>query len=194
MAQEIWKLLSGNDPDLVIRTEIDYFQTHFVGEPMSNWKPPPVRIQGKSKRLRDFVSWMNSAPVLSLKAKDCLDALIGPHCQLFPLIELRRKQYYAVNVTTLVDCLDTAKSEILYASDEPGHILAIDCYVFKPGPGPSPIFKLPQYDGAVFVTRPFVDAVIAGGLRGAVFADPTRNELEKLVRGEPLNVVPGVLE
>ena len=51
-----------------------------------------------------------------------------------------------------------------------------------------------QYEGAVFVTRPFVDAVIAGGLRGAVFADPARNELEKLMRGEPLNVVPGVLE
>ena len=52
MAPEIWKLLSGNDPDLVIRTEIDYFQTHFVGKPMSEWKAPSIRIQGKSKRLR----------------------------------------------------------------------------------------------------------------------------------------------
>ena len=91
MAQEIWKLLSGNDPDLVIRTEIDYFQTHFVSEPMSNWKPPSIRIQGKSKRLRDFVSWMNSAPVLSQKAKDYLEPLIGAHCQFFPVIELRKK-------------------------------------------------------------------------------------------------------
>ena len=47
-----------------------------------------------------------------------------------------------------------------------------------------------QYEGAVFVTRPFVATVIAGILRGAVFADRDRNEVEKLVRGEPLNVVP----
>ena len=137
---------------------------------------------------------MNSAPVLSQKAKDCFEPLLGPHCQFFPLIELRRKQYYAVNVTTLVDCLDTTKSEIVYASDEPDHILAVNRYAFKPVTKRSPIFKLPQYDGAVFVTRPFVEAVIAGGLRGAVFADPARNELEKLMRSEPLNVVPGVLE
>ena len=55
-----------------------------------------------------------------------------------------------------------------------------------------PVFKIPEDDGTVFVTKSFVDAVITNGLRGAVFHDPSVNALMKIVLGESLNVVPGV--
>jgi hypothetical protein len=56
---------------------------------------------------------MNSAPVLSKKAVEVRDPLIGEHCEILPLIELCGKAYYALNVLTTVDCLDKDASDIL---------------------------------------------------------------------------------
>src|SRR2546425_5985240 len=103
----VWKLTTDSNQDVNLRTGIDYFQTHFVGESMQEgWTSPGIRISGRSKRLRDFLSWMSSAPVISEKAKDALEDLIRPYAEILPLIELRGKLYYAVNVLKTVDCLD----------------------------------------------------------------------------------------
>lgn len=195
MNLRIWKLGADCNKDVNIRTSIDYFRSHFVAEPMlSDWCPPPIRIEGKSKRLRDFVSWMNSAPVVSEKGRQALEPLLSGHCELLPLIELRGKPYYALNVLTKVDCLDHANSQILYANDDPMHILRIKSYGFNEDQVPPdiPIFKIPDDVGSVFVTRTFVDAVIASELRGASFEDPRSDPFGKIARGEPLNVVPGL--
>jgi hypothetical protein len=71
MVSDIWILRSADSRNLSLKPgDLDYFQTHFVGVPMrENWKPPPLKIDGKSLRLRDFVSWMIGAPVISEKAK-----------------------------------------------------------------------------------------------------------------------------
>ena len=192
---KLWKLGYDCNKDVNIRTAIDYFQKNFVAVPMADaWEPPEIRIEGKSKRLRDFVSWMNSAPVLSKKAVEALEPLISEHCEILPLIELRGKPYYALNVLTTVDCLDKTASDILYATDDPSHILRIKSYKFVEGKLPLniPIFKIPDDVGCVFVTRSFIDAVIANGLRGSSFEDPAIDPFSKLARGEPLNIVPGL--
>lgn len=192
----IWKLGADCNNDLTIRTSIDYFNTSFISKPLvDNWKLPAIRVQGTSKRLRDFVSWMNSAPVVSEKARNALEPLIGGHCEFLPLIELRGKQFYAINVLTSIDCLDRATSQILYAKDDPKHVIQISTYIFRDDVIPKnvPIFKIPDDNfGAVFVQKPFVDAVIANGLRGASFQDPGLNPFSQIARGESLNVVPGL--
>jgi hypothetical protein len=179
---------------MVIRTHIDYFQTHFVAQLMAqSWQPPAIRIEGKSKRLRDFVSWMNQVPVISEKARITLEPLLGKNCEILPLTELRGKPYYGVNVLTVLDCLDHACSDILYAPDDPMKILRISRYVFdlEKVPRHIPIFKIPDDNfGSVFVQQPFVDLVIENGLCGASFEDPSVEPFAKIIRGESLNVVP----
>lgn len=196
MRNPIYRLFTDCNKDLGLRTDLDYFQSHFIGKPMAaNWKPPAVRILGKSKRLRDFVAWMLKAPVISEKAKNALQPLIAPHAEILPLIELRGKMFFAVNVTTLVACLDKEKSDILYAPDEPGRILNISRYFFNESRvKPVPIFKLLEFPIDVFVTRPFVDAVISNGLRGAAFGDPSVSPFDAILAGRSHNVVPGVPE
>lgn len=195
---KIWRFGEDCNKDLVIRSPIDYFRDNFVAVRMGDdWcRPSYIRIEGKSKRLRDFVSWMNSAPVLSKKAVEALEPLIGQHCEILPLIELRGKPFYALNVLTTVDCLDKAGSDIFYASDDSSHILRIRSYKFDENKLPLniPIFKIPDDVGCVFVTRSFIDAVIEMGLRGASFEDPAIDPFGKFAKGAPLNVVPGLPE
>jgi hypothetical protein len=194
---KVWTFGGDCNKDVNIRTALDYFQKHFIAVSMTDaWEPPDIRIQGKSKRLRDFVCWMMSVPVLSKKAVEVLEPLIGQHCEILPLIELRGKPFYALNVLTTVDCLDKAGSDILYSPNDPVRILSIGPYKFdeKKIPDDIPIFKLPEYTATVFVTRAFIDAVIDNGLCGASFHDPAANPFGKLARGEPLNVIPGLPE
>ena len=193
---KIWRFGGDCNRDINIRSPIDYFQDNFIARRMGeNWPQPDyIRIEGKSKRLRDFVCWMSSAPVLSKKAVAALEPLIGQHCEILPLIELRGKPYYALNVLTTVDCLDNAASDILYATDDPSHILAINSYKFIEDKLPLniPIFKIPDDVGCVFVTRTFIDTVIQHGLRGASFEDPAVEPFGKIAKGQSLNVVDGL--
>lgn len=191
---------ANNDLSLQVDSGVEgtkYFNTHFIAKSMrEDWNAPTLRILDKSRRLRDFVSMSLSAPVISEKAKQALESLIGSHCEILPLIELRNKVYYAVNVLTVVDCLNHKWSKISYSPSDPGRILSISSYIFdvKKIPSDVPIFKIPEDMYSVFVTKLFVDAVIANGLRGACFDDPTISPFIKIGAGEPLNVVSGLPE
>src|SRR2546427_2089610 len=127
MKQSAWLLHLGNAKTLRLRPhDLDYFQTHFVGEAMATkWRPPPVTIQGKSKRLTDFVSWMHQAPVCSERAKDSLEPVIGDSVEFLRLVEIRGKPYYAINVLKLVDCLDWTGSRVTFSPSAPDRILDI---------------------------------------------------------------------
>ncbi len=195
---KVWRFRSSCNKDLALSSPIDYFKENFIAERMGEKYPRPsyIHIDGKSKRLRDFVSWMLSAPVVSEKAVKVLEPLIGTFCEILPLIELRGKNYYALNVLKLVDCLDLASSDIHYADDNPSHILRIRRYKFleEKIPADIPIFKIPEDIGSVFVTRLFIDIVIANKLHGAAFEDPSVDSLSKIIKGESLNVIPELME
>ncbi|MBN2369882.1 MAG: hypothetical protein JXO72_05295 [Vicinamibacteria bacterium] len=135
--------------------------------------------------------------MISERAKSALEPLIAPHCEILPLIELRRRQYYAVNVLTVIDCVDHARSDICYAQGDPLRVTNVFGLRFHVQRIPSnvPIFKVPIGNFRdVLVTHPFVDAVIANGLRGAAFADPAADPFRAIMQGKSQNVVPGVPE
>jgi hypothetical protein len=162
---------------------------------LKGWEPPPVTVDGKSLRLRDFVSWMTAAPVVSEKAKQTLEPLIGEFVEFLPLTELRGQRYFAVNVLKFVDCLDQSASKIVYSPSQPKEILTVTTYGFIPTRLEAvPIFKLPNYTSVVLVRQPFVDVVVQSRLTGAKFADPSKNPWPAVLRRESCNVVPGVLE
>ena len=192
---DIWWLWPTANTDNNLTPDIEYFKSHFVGSPMAEtWEPPTdLRWIYKSRKVRDFVSWFHGAPVISERARQVLRPLLDGHTEILPLITVKGRQYYAVNVLTVVDCLDRDKSVIWYTKDGSGRILDIRQHVFDPErTQPVPIFKIPESTSAVFVTRPFVDAVIKAQLAGAQFVDPTTDPLHKILKKLPLNDVPGV--
>jgi hypothetical protein len=197
MKSPIWLLYIGGKKRLTVTPHnLDYFQTHFVGKPMKkNWQTPPVEIRGKSLRLKDFVGWMTKAPVCSERAKHCLEPIIGEYAEFLPLIKIRGKMHYAINVVKMVDCLDLERSEISYFEHDPTRIMDIHTYKFLPERMEDlPIFKVPQQRGAVvFVTKKFVDIVVANKLVGASFADPSINCWEYVLGKREANTVPNVI-
>ncbi len=88
----------------------------FSGHSMARtWTPPPeLKICNKSFRNPDFLSFSICAPAVSQKAKDALELLIGQDCEFLPLVTVKKKHYYALNVLKVIDCLDLKKSEIQY--------------------------------------------------------------------------------
>lgn len=195
MSMKVWRLAVECNGEAVLRTPLEYFSDHFVGRPMAGeWKPARFTMRGgKGKRLPDFLSWMLSAPVISSKAKSALEPLIGPHAEILPMGAVRGIDLYAVNVVTLIDCLDEAGSQIVYSPDEPDRIMNILAFAFRDDCTPdAPIFKLSSYPNDVFVGPPFVDQVKAAGLVGAAFAEPSVNPFPLLMKGESVNVVAGL--
>jgi len=174
---DVWELYTDCNKDLGLSTDDpDYFRSRFIGESMAaEWEPPEIEILDKRKRVRNFVSWEVSAPVISERAWKALRPLIGPHLELLPLIKLKRnRQYYALNVLTLVDCLDLERSDFTTSGPPENPVVAtVHKAAFDPARVQDvPLFKVPQYLGATFVRRPFIDAVQAAGLQGAYFSNP----------------------
>jgi hypothetical protein len=191
MSMKIWRLVPEGHKDVVLRTPLKYFQNHFVGRSMIvGWQAPEIDARaGRGKRIPDFVSWMLTAPVISPRARQVLEPLIAPHVEILPLLKLRGSDLWAVNVMTLVDCLDEDRSEVAYSPDD-GRIMNVVTFGFKEHCVPDvPIFKLASYPADVFVTRSFVDQVLAAGLHGAAFGDPAVNPFPLILKGKSLNVV-----
>jgi len=129
LTMNVWIFKPEANRRLAIRTDIEYFQDISLRNlSRISGNPPLIKVLNKSLPVRDFVSWMMSALVISEKACGALEHLFSGHCEILPLIELRRKLYYAVNVLTTVNCLDEEKPDICYAIDEPGYILSIPRY------------------------------------------------------------------
>jgi hypothetical protein len=197
MKREVWLLYLSSKKNIgLIPHDLNYFQTHFIGKPMGRrWKPPPVRITGKSKRLRDFAPWMHSVPVCSDKAKAYLEPIVGSDAEFLPLTRIKERPYYALNILRLMDCLDEEKSDIVFSSSEPKHILDIKTYSFVGDKlEDASIFRVPFPTSMVFVTRKFVDVVIANKLSGANFCDPSINCWNYVFGRTVANTVPGAID
>lgn len=160
-----------------------------------DWQAPTVTVTGKSKRLRDFMTWIPKVPVCSERAKSCLQKTVDSCVEFLPLVKIKGIQYHAMNTLTLVDCLDRAKSEIVYSTEAPKIILNITTYGFVSDLIPNaPVFRLPYPTSHVFVNKTFVDVVVANELTGANFADPAVNCWEYVFDKRAPNVVPGVID
>jgi hypothetical protein len=194
MSQRCWLVRADPSDAVVLRTELSFFSDHFVGRPMADsWKPPAIEMGNRSKKLKDFLSWMTKAPVVSACARDVLAPLAGERCEFLPLLQIKKKQYFAVNVLHFVDIVDWANSDVQYGSDDPTRIVEVRRYALHSGVIPdATIFKVPSYYADVFVTRPFVDAVIDACLNGVAFADPCVNQWARYFSRSPVNTVEGV--
>lgn len=196
----VWRLTVGGRKYLgLIPHDLSYFNANFNGAHISlPWEPPPVEIDGKSKKLPDFVSWMKCVPVVSDRAKLVLEQVAKDQIQFLPFHDIKGKKYYALNVVNIEHhVLDKAKSSIFFAST--GAAISLDKAVFI-NPLPSnlpPIFKVEadgEIFGDIFVSRIFADIAIQHQFTGIALADPKLDPLDELLSNRPANVVPGIAE
>jgi hypothetical protein len=164
----------GENALTLVEAEDEYFEDHFVGERMADgWNPPRVNILGKSKPVRDFVSWSLSAMVVSPRARNALQPLIANHVEFLPLTTVNGEMLFAVNVIEVLECLDRSASEASFSPDDPKRIIHINRFVFLPERIRNvPLFKVPEWPGAIFVSEEFAEIVVHAGLSGAGFEDP----------------------
>jgi hypothetical protein len=115
--------------------------------------------------------WFGGVPVVSQRAIDVLGELLLPHTELLP-IEVAPSSsgfeydYFAVNVITVVDCLDHDRS--LFKRYSTGRIMKIERYSFIENRiSGIPIFKIPESTTvSVFVSSKFRSAYKQAGLTG----------------------------
>jgi hypothetical protein len=156
-------------------TDLYYFNEYFRGRPLpAEWTPPPYKTRGISYKIKDFISWMLSAPVVSEKARDALLPVVDGFAEFRPIGVFRRKLYFVMNVYFLADCLDLESSEILYTPDERQKILDIEIFRFRKEAIPdAPIFMEANHPGDIFVKAPVIDCIREHGLTGAALLDPS---------------------
>lgn len=183
----IWRLAICSDKSFGLQPcDLYYFRTNFCGEQLPpDWTPPPYKVRGSSYKIKDFMSWMLSAPVISEKAMNALLPVVEGFAEFRPMGIFRKKRYFVMNVYYKADCLDFDSSDILYAPDEPQRILNIDRFIFRPEAVPSaPIFMESNHPGDIFVKKPLVDCIRHHGLTGAALLDPAIDPFYFILKGD----------
>jgi len=161
----------------------------FDGTPLArNWRALPIGSAEEDSADAEFADYalLGVIPVFSLRAMEELLDLLKPNGELLPL-RYPDGEYFAYNVTRVVDALDEHASTVLRFTS--GGIMTIQRYVFDPMRlGTAPIFKLRQLPKAfVYVTDEFVRRVEDSGLTGFHFRALWSGELNRqnLSAGRP---------
>lgn len=93
------------------------------------WKPLPVRRMEPEKKLELSDAPGFTIPVFSKKALEVLRPLIQNSIEELELL-FQEAEYYAINITTILDVIDHSKSKFKMYSDG-NRIMAFQKYVFK---------------------------------------------------------------
>lgn len=157
-----------------------------------DWTPPAYKIKGTSYKIKDFISYMLSAPVVSEKARDSLLPVVDGFAEFRPMGVFRKKPYFVMNVYFTADCLDFQLSDILYAPDDPSKIMDIESFKFRKEAIPdAPIFMESNHPGDVFVKQTVVDCIRKHGLTGAALLDPSISAFDIILQGDYVDASEG---
>lgn len=135
------------------------------------WTPQPV--EGRVRTFNDYPCVNLMIPAFSRRAVDSLRDLLEPNGELLPLASTVG-EYYAYNVTTVVDILDHEKSEVDWMGNDSNsaHVIAsqitrYECAADKVA-GLS-IFRIVEKPSSTYVSQVFVDRVDQHALQGFHF-------------------------
>ncbi|MCP9492038.1 MAG: hypothetical protein MSC31_19505 [Solirubrobacteraceae bacterium MAG38_C4-C5] len=151
--------------------DLDLFIDGFEALPMAaTWPAPRIRLSEAAARsgapLPDFASIFGAVPVLSQAALNALRPKLDDVGELLPL-GCAAAEYWALNVTSVVDLMDEARS--LGDWFGPGRLMNLRQLMQKDGASAAlPLsFKLPQWrKGRALLTDEFMNIVEAHGLTG----------------------------
>jgi hypothetical protein len=130
------------------------------------WRP--AKVFGQVRKFNDYPCVDLHVPAFSARAVEALRDLLEPNGELLPF-PTPIGEYYAFNLTTVADVLDTRRSQILWLK-EPIKAMEILSYEFIAEKLQSfSIFRIPEQVAPEYVTNSFVDRAAARGLRGFSF-------------------------
>lgn len=141
-----------------------------------SWSVPPLspvwtpqKVEGRVFPFNDYPCVNLIIPAFSRRAVDVLYDFLEPNGELLPLISTVG-EYYAYNVTTVVDILDHDRSEIQWANEK--HVTAIEiaryeCFAKKMAE--LSIFRIVEKPSTTYVSQMFVDRVREHELQGFHF-------------------------
>jgi hypothetical protein len=141
----------------------------FKGRPMRDtWRPLPVELVDRGDRGRHLdvpdIIGLYELPAFSAEAVARIGDYLSQFGELLPLV-CPDGEFFAYNITNLVDALDQAASTIVRFRD--GRWLDVTDYVFEyERVRDAGIFKLPQMTAPPFLTDEAVGRIQSTGLRG----------------------------
>lgn len=127
---------------------------------------------GDVTRKYDYATVLGFLPALSQRAVDTLADVVLANGELLPVeAPARAGEWWVYNVTTVVDALDHARSEVSYFVDGKPSAVSIAKHVFDPAKVAGlTIFRIPQMCRHVYVTQAVVDRIRGAGLYGMELA------------------------
>jgi hypothetical protein len=130
-----------------------------------------------------------------VRARRCLSrTMLRGHVEFLPLLTLKGRAFYVINVVRRVDCLDARRTRVVYSAEDPERIMNATQFHFHMDQLPDvPVFVCSSYPVPIFVRQSFVTLVVQERLRGFRFADPSANPFRAILRGISANVVAGAL-
>lgn len=160
---------------LTTQRESDIDRLVLEGQPLTaSWRPLPVEwildeAGDDRRRITDCPELTPGVPVLSAQAIDALRPHLEAVGEILPLSH-ETHQYFALNVTNVVDALDEEHSDLV-RFESTGRIMLVKTFVFHESRlGPHSVFKDHRLArNTVFVTEPFVKAVEGAQLTGFRF-------------------------
>lgn len=140
---------------------------HSTVDLREKWKPIPAKLDVSVGLSGDFPSVLWDIPVCTLRAWSILESLIGKSVEVLPL-KCPDRNFFALHVIAVVDCLDAAKCEFKRYSS--GKIMRVAKFAFRSDPAKEHhMFRIPDAGGVVFVTEKFKKTVEAAKLKGLIF-------------------------
>jgi hypothetical protein len=142
---------------------------------LPSWTPLAVKVLRDDKFNRglppgDFPHLASGVPVFSVRAVNVLKRMLQENGEILPL-SCSEGEYYAFNLTTLIDALDESDSEVK-RFEHSGRIMRVLKYAFFPDKlHGATIFQIPQSRARIFVTDEFRRAVMDNNLVGFEFPE-----------------------
>jgi hypothetical protein len=94
----VWQLLTGSERRPWLHSDLDVFQ-QFCGRRIGRlWVQPHAEVTAKTKAAGDGLCWSGGPPVGSERARTCLAPLLRSHAEFLPLLTLKGRDFYVLNV------------------------------------------------------------------------------------------------
>lgn len=186
---KIWEVCPDANRYLCVQQlDLRFFNDRFDGQLLGEkWSSPDYDILNRSKNVADFTSWQigSRSFLISSRAVGLLRPLVSNKVEFLPFATIKGTELFAVNVCDTVPVIDWRRS-ICNAH-------TIDRIALLPTPVQLPLlFKDPDLPSYTFASDALGELAIENRLTGLQLADPEKNRLRQIVRGEQINEFPGL--
>ena len=150
----------------------DYDCLRWAGQSKApTWTPPNLvwledDFTSKSDKVGDFTKFGGGAIVLSPKAREVIESVVGDQAEFLPTKGPDNDEWWLLNITNVLDIMDVSKSKFeIYEDGEIG--LCEHAHLNEPVPSQK-AFVVKGYAPYLFVNEDVKSAIDGAGLTGSL--------------------------